>query len=495
MKKENPIFAGLDIGTTKIALVVGRKDAHGKFEILAFGKSKSEGVANGEIINIEHCTRAIREALQNCLASNPNLLSIKDVYVGVAGRHIKSMQLRGEIVRPNKSTLISQEDIDLLIENQKNAYNHAGEKIIEIIPQVFTVDNYHTTPDPIGMLGTKIAANFHVVTAKEDEILKIEMCVRAAGLRIVDMVLQPLASAMAVLNGDDLELGVGVVDIGGGTTDMAIFTENTIMHTAVIPLAGNIITTDIQRIIGIMQTQAEMLKVKFGSALPSEASNEIVKIPAPKDLVPREISQVNLSKIINARLDEIFQCVRYNLNVVDAQKNLAAGIVLTGGGSALAHIKQLASVVTLHQTRLGKPNQHISTQKDGKFNEVAESPMYATVIGLLLRANFDYEKSLEHDTYNELELGGKKVVNKRQHDWKAAENYIKKDIVVDDTNVEPTPPIPQPVAEDPTPEPNVEADNESNNKPVKESAFHQFWGLLKGKIYDIVKNNGNDDVF
>ena len=386
-KNEQPIIVGLDIGTTKVVAIAGRKNEFGKVEILGFGRADSAGVSHGVVMNIEQCIRSIEQAMERCILSNPNL-ELKEVYVGIAGQHIKSLQTRGDRVRSNSDIEISQDDIDMLVRDQNKTYIPAGDQIIDIVPQDFTVDNTSYVLDPIGMSGVKIGANFHVITGDRNAIRNIKRCVDKSGLITRDLVLQPLASAASVMNDEDLEAGVAIVDIGGGTTDMAVFFDGILKHTAVIPYAGVNITNDIRNGLGVLRAQAEQMKVQFGTALADEAnSNAYITIPGLRGLPPKEISVKNLAHIIQARMQEILDYVMYHLKQIDLDKKLYGGIILTGGGAQLKHITQLTEFVTGMGTRIGYPNEHLA----GGHAESLMNPMYSTCIGLILRGYHDFE--------------------------------------------------------------------------------------------------------
>lgn len=386
--KDQPIIVGLDIGTTKIAAIAGRKNEHGKLEILGFGKAASNGVKHGMVLNIDQTIKAIQTALENCYASNPNL-EINEVYVGIAGHHIKSLQTRGDIVRQHIDEEIRQEEIDRLITDQYRTYIPAGDQIIDVIPQEFTVDNFQNIPNPIGYSGVKVGANFHIITGDKNAIRNINRSVTKAGLRTKDLVLQPLASAAAVMCDQDLEAGVAIVDIGGGTTDLAVFYDGILKHTAVIPFGGENITQDIKTGLGVLKIQAELMKVQFGSALSDEAkTNTFITIPGLRGLAAKEISVKNLANIIQARMSEILDFVTYHLKQVGLDnKLLNGGVILTGGGSQLKHLLQLTEYVTGLNARIGLPNEHLA---GGHIDELAK-PMYSTCIGLILKGYNDYE--------------------------------------------------------------------------------------------------------
>lgn len=423
-KQVKPIIVGLDIGTTKVVAIAGRKNEFGKLEVIGFGRSDSAGVSHGVVMNIEQCVKSIQVAIERCLQSNPNL-EIKEVYVGIAGHHIKSIQTRGDIVRNNSDDIITKLDIDMLIKDQYKTNVPAGDQIIDVIPQEYTVDNTLTNA-PMGMNGVKVGANFHIITGDRNAIRNIKRCVDNAQLSTKDLVLQPLASAFAVMNDEDLEAGVAIVDIGGGTTDMAVFSDGLLKHTAVIPYAGVNITNDIREGLGVLRTQAEQLKVQFGSALESEANpNQYITIPGLRGLPAKEISVKNLANIIQARTQEIMNYVLFHLRQVDLDKKLHGGIILTGGGSRLKHIVQLTSYITGMDTRIGLPNEHLA----GNHAEALMNPMYSTCIGLILRGYHDFETGkmqLAFDngnyvhvkfdqTNNPIEIDGKPLDNLSNH--------------------------------------------------------------------------------
>jgi cell division protein FtsA len=388
MNYEQPIIVGLDIGTTKIAAIAGRKNEFGKLEIIGFGRANSNGVKHGQVLNIDETIKAIKMALENCYASNPNL-EIGEVYVGIAGHHIKSLQTRGDIVRHQTDEEITQREIDQLVADQYKTYIPAGDQIIDVIPQEFTVDNFQNIPNPIGYGGVKVGANFHIITGDKNAIRNINRAVEKSGLRTKDLVLQPLASASAVMAQEDLEAGVAIVDIGGGTTDLAVFYEGILKHTAVIPFGGENITNDIKTGLGVLKTQAEQMKVQFGSALSNEAkANAYITIPGLRGMQAKEISVKNLANIIQARMSEIMDFVSYHLKQVGLDNRmLNGGIVLTGGGSQLKHLIQLTEYVTGLNARIGFPNEHLAS---GHIEELAK-PTYSTCIGLILKGYSDYE--------------------------------------------------------------------------------------------------------
>ena len=389
MENKNPIIIGLDIGTTKIAVIAGRKNIHGKLEILGFGRADSAGVEHGLVQNIDETIKSIKTAINNCLASNPELVEIKDVLIGIAGHHIKSVQNRGELTRADTDTEITHEEIQQLIASQYKAYIAAGDQIIDVVPQEYTIDNFQNITNPVGYGGVKISGLFHLITGERSAIKNINRATNKAGLNISDLVLQPLASAAAVMCPTDFEAGVAIVDIGGGTTDIAIFSDGALRHTAVIPFGGENITDDIKKGLGVLKSQAEQMKVQFGSALPQETmTNAFITIPGLRGMPAKEISFTNLSNIIYARILEILNFVNYHLNQIGMDaRQLNGGIILTGGGSQLKHILQLTEFVTGINARIGLPNEHLAANHP---KELA-NPMYATCLGLILKGYNTYE--------------------------------------------------------------------------------------------------------
>ncbi|NQX97631.1 MAG: cell division protein FtsA [Flavobacteriales bacterium] len=374
------IVVGLDIGTTKIVVIVGRKNEHGKLEVLGMGKSESIGVSRGVVSNIDKTVQSIRLAVED--AESKSGVDIKVVNVGIAGQHIKSLQHRGIKVRHNVDDEISQIDINALIDDMYKLVMLPGEEIIHVLPQEYIIDNEQGIKDPIGMAGVRLEANFHIITGQIAAAKNIYKCVHKAGLEVADLILEPLASSEAVLSGEEKEAGVALVDIGGGTTDIAIFQDGIIRHTAVIPFGGNSITEDIKEGCGIIKNQAELLKVKFGSALASESKeNEIVSIPGLRGRDPKEISLKTLAQIIQARMEEVIENIYYEIKNSGYENKLICGIVVTGGGSQLKHISQLLEYVTGMDTRIGYPNEHLAK---GNSEEMT-SPLFATGVGLVIK--------------------------------------------------------------------------------------------------------------
>jgi len=374
------IVVGLDIGTTKIACLVGRKTEHGKIEILGIGKAESIGVNRGVVSNIERTVLSIKQAVAE--AAEKSGAEIHQVNVGIAGQHIRSLQHRGMLTRNSNEEEVSIKDVNQLTADMFKLVTLPGEEVIDAIPQEFIIDNEEGIKDPIGMSGIRIEANYHVIAGQTGPIRNIYRCVGKADLEVSELVLEPLASADAVLSQEEKDAGVVLVDIGGGTTDVAIFQDGIIRHTAVIPFGGNVITEDIKEGCSILKQQAELLKVKFGSALSINAqSNEIVCIPSIRGREPKEISLDNLANIIQARMEEIIEHVFYEIKSSGFENKVICGIVLTGGGSQLKHIAQLFEYVTGIDSRVGYPTEHLVNAD----NKGLSSPSYATGVGLIIK--------------------------------------------------------------------------------------------------------------
>ncbi len=380
--EHNDISVGLDIGTTKIVAMIGRRNEYGKIELLGTGKAKSLGVHRGVVNNITQTIQSIQAAVDEAIAVSG--IKINEAVVGIAGQHIRSLQHSDYITRPNAEEVINDEDLEKLEKQVYKLVMLPGEEIIHVLPQEFKVDGQAEITEPVGMYGGRLEANFHVVVGQVSSIRNIGRCIKSAGLNLAGITLEPLASAEAVLSTEEKEAGVALIDIGGGTTDLAIFKNGIIRHTAVVPFGGNVITEDIKEGCSIIEKQAELLKTRFGSAWPGEnKENEIVSIPGLRGRDPKEITLKNLSKIIHARVLEIVEQVFLeikNYGHDEPKKKLIAGIVLTGGGAQLKHIKQLVEYITGMDTRIGYPNENLA----GDSDESLSSPQYATAVGLLM---------------------------------------------------------------------------------------------------------------
>ncbi len=371
----------LDIGTTKVCAIAGQYNEYGKLEIVGMGVVPSEGVSRGVVSNIDKTVKAIREAVD--IAEKNAKCKFRVVHVGIAGQHIKSLHHHGLLVRHDSNSEISQADIDRLIKDMYKLVLPPGDKILHVVPQEFTVDDEQDIFDPIGMSGVRLEANFHIITGQISASRNILRCVEKAGLEVADVTLEPIASAASILSDDEKEAGVVLVDIGGGTTDITIFKDGIIRHTCVIPFGGNVVTKDIREGCTVLNEQAEKLKVKFGSALADEITdNRIITIPGFKGREGKEISEKNLSRIIQARVEEIFDYILWEIRRSGYENKLIAGMVLTGGGSLLRHIDLLSEYHTGMPTRIGQPIEHLA---HGYSSQLA-SPIFATAVGLLKHA-------------------------------------------------------------------------------------------------------------
>ena len=405
------IVVGLDIGTTKIACLVGRKTDHDKIEILGIGKAPSLGVTRGVVSNIEKTVQSIRSAVEEAEAKSG--IEINVVNVGIAGQHIKSLQHRGMITRDSIEEEISQKDVDELIDDMYKLVMMPGEEIIHVLPQEYIVDRQPGIKDPIGMSGVQLEANFHIITGQMAAARNIFKCVHKAGLEVAELILEPLASSSAVISEEEKEAGVALVDIGGGTTDIAIFHDGIIRHTAVIPFGGNVITEDIKEGCTIMHRQAELLKTKFGSAVTQTSQeNEVVCIPGLRGRDPKEISVMNLANIINARMSEILEHIYFEIKNSGYEKKLIGGIVVTGGGSQLKHLNQLIEFTTGMDSRVGYPNEHLSSNT----NINVTSPLFATGVGLVAKGFEQFE----------LLKSRNEKINTRMHSQKNKGSFFEK---------------------------------------------------------------------
>ena len=406
---KNPIIVALDIGTTKVCAIAGRKNQFDKIDVLGVGIVKSEGVSRGVVSNIDKTVKAIKQAVE--AAENNTKTKFDKVHVGIAGQHIKSLHYKSLLIRNDMDSEISQDDVDKLITDMYKLVLPPGDKILHVLPQEFTVDDEQGILDPIGMSGIRLEANFHIITGQIGASKNILRCIEKVGLEVADMTLEPIASADAVLSDQEKEAGVALVDIGGGTTDITIFKDGIIRHTAVIPFGGNVITKDIQEGCNVMHTQAEKLKVRFGSALGDEIyDNRIITIPGFRGKEHTEISEKNLSRIIQARVEEVFDYIFWEIKRSGYDKKLIAGIVLTGGGSLLKHIEMLAEYHTGMSCRKGQPIEHLAHG----YNQNLASPIYSTSIGLLIHAinNAEMKEEFENQEYESVGEGDEEVTNK-----------------------------------------------------------------------------------
>lgn len=429
---EEKIVVGLDIGTTKICAIVGKMNEFGKLEIMGMGKAVSDGVKEGVVSNISKTVAGISEAIRQ--ASEGSKIDIQVVNVGIAGKHIQCSVHHGSYTRTSHEDEITLGDVNRLTSDMYRIVTEPGSEIIHVMPQHYTVDYEENIKDPIGMSGVKLEADFNIITAHTNSIRNIKKCVERAGQDIEMMILEPLASSLSVLSEEEKEAGIALVDIGGGTTDIAIFHDNIIRHTAVLPFGGNILTSDIRQGCAVMQNQAELLKSKFGRALSVEASeNEVISIPGLRNRPPKEISCKNLAYIIEARMEEIIDLVMLEIERSGYRHRLAGGIVLTGGGSMLRNIKQLFEYKTGLDARIGYPNEHL-----GKSDvEDVKNPMYATAIGLVLagfRSLDDREENRPENVMNNISRAKTSTTAPKSSGGDFLNTILRKtrDILIDD---------------------------------------------------------------
>jgi len=395
-KDKDKIIVGLDIGTTKICALVGRKDEFGKLEILGMGKAQSEGVVRGVVVNIDKTVHAISQAIKD--AEEQANIDIRVVNVGIAGQHIESITQHGYITRSTDHDEITLDDVNRLTNEMYRTVTPAGKEIIHVMPQDYTVDGETGIREPVGMSGVRLEADFNIITAQTSAIRNINHCVKRCGLEIDNLILEPIASSMAVLTEEEKEAGVVLVDIGGGTTDVALFHEGIMRHTAVIPFAGHIITADIKQGLQVTDKNAETLKIKFGCAIADWIDeNQFVNVPGLPGRPIKELSIKQLSHIIEARMQEIIELVHNEIVKSGYVGRLVGGIVVTGGGSQLSGCQEIFQNMTTMDTRIGHPVEYLGRTKV----ENAKSPMFATTVGLVLagfRALDDrYEKSVQRN--------------------------------------------------------------------------------------------------
>lgn len=384
MNSSEQYVAAIDIGTTKIVSIVGKKNPNGKIEILGLSKAPSNGVKRGVVLNIEETVSAIEQTVAD--VQQRSGIVFNDVFVGIAGQHIKSMKSRGYINRDSVDDEIIKDDVFNLTQDMHKIPIEIGEEIIHVIPQNFIVDNETGVKNPIGMCGKRLEANFHIVIGQVASAKNIEKCIRKSGLNVKDLILEPLASSDAVLTDDEKEAGVVLVDIGGGTTDVAVYYDNIIRHTAVIPFGGNVVTKDIKEGCSILNRYAEQLKVQYGSALGDIApEDKVVSVPGISGRDPKEISFKSLAYIIQSRMEEIIDAVNFEMQASGYAEKISAGVVITGGGAMLKHLPQLVKFKTAMDARIGLPNEHLTGNSRDEINQ----PMFSTSVGLIMRG-FDY---------------------------------------------------------------------------------------------------------
>jgi cell division protein FtsA len=379
MKYRNNILAAIDIGTTKIVTIIGYINENGRLDVIGMAKSPSKGVRRGLVLNIDEAVSAIQTTVDE--VQKQVGFQIKQAFVGIAGQHIKSIRNRGYINRDSYDTEITLADTERLLADMYKIPIELGEEIIHVLPQNYIVDSETGVKNPVGMFGKRLEANFHIVIGDIASARNIERCVDRVGIKVRQMILEPLASSAAVLSDEEKEAGVALIDIGGGTTDIAVFHDEIIRHTAVIPFGGNVITKDIMEGCAILSKYAEQLKVQFGSALGDLAQDDkVVTVPGINGREPKEISFKSLAYIIQSRMEEIIDSALFELENSGCMDKLSAGIVLTGGGSLMRNLPQLVKFRSGMDVRIGYPNEKLGNDATGEVND----PMYSTSVGLLL---------------------------------------------------------------------------------------------------------------
>src|SRR5579872_6284275 len=370
--RNSGVLAALDIGTTKVCCIVGSVAENGTINILGVGHTPSDGLNRGVVVNIEKTIRSIERAVEE--AQHRAGVPIQSVTVGIAGDHIQSFQSRSVIAISSPDHEIRQRDVNRLLSDAKRVAIPADRRIIHVIPQEFIVDGQDGVHDPVGMSGVRMEANVHIVTGLVTAAENIYKCVERAGLKVKDMVLEPLASSYAVLDDEEKEVGVVLIDIGGGTTDIAVFEEHTIRHTAVIGIAGQKVTDDIRKGLQILGDQAERLKREYGCSVVSHIlRDEIIQLPGLSGRKPRQIERSLLARIIQPRMEEILEFSFKEIKRSGFARNLGAGVVLTGGGSMINSTRELAEAIFDMPVKIGMPMGFGA----GLVKEI-ESPVYAT---------------------------------------------------------------------------------------------------------------------
>jgi cell division protein FtsA len=372
---ETPVV-GVDIGTTKVCAVVAAEDELGRVNILGVGMAPSDGLNRGVVVNIDRTVNAVREAVEE--AERAAGVEVQEVIVGIAGDHVQSFQTRGVVTI--RSEEITQNDVQRLLEDTMHVALPADREILHVIPQEFIVDGQDGVADPVGMSGVRLEADVHIITGLVSAAKNVYRCIEKAGFAVSDIVLEPLASSFSVLHDDEKEVGVALIDIGGGTTDIAVFEDHTIRHTAVIAVAGDKVTDDIRKGLGVMRDQAEQLKRQFGVALADQADpDEQIEIPGIGGRSEKTIGRDTLAQVIQPRLEEILEIAAMEIKRSGYGRHLGVGCVLTGGGSLVPGTDELAAEVLGMEARIGRP-----MGLSGGLVEEVDNPKYATGVGLVL---------------------------------------------------------------------------------------------------------------
>lgn len=387
--QEIEYMAAIDIGTSETVALIGERTANGKLNITGLGTAPSMGVKRGVVVNIEETANAIKKATEQATAQAN--IKLSRVFVGIAGQHIKTVVNKGKCYTETPEHEIKQSDVDAIKADMYKIPIDAGEEIIHVIPQNYIVDNEGGVKNPVGISGKQLEANYLIVVGQSASARNIEKCVNRVGLEVIDLILSPLAAAEAVLTEDEKEAGVVLVDIGGGTSDVAIYYDNVIRHTAIIPFGGTVVTNDIKEGCAILLRQAEQLKWQYGCALGEMADeNKIISIPGISGRKDKEISFRNLAYIIQSRMEEIVDAVMFEIESSGMADKVSAGIVLTGGSAELVNLSDLFTLQTGYDVRIGYPFEILSSNTP----EELSSSKYATAIGLLLKG-FEHPKAKE----------------------------------------------------------------------------------------------------
>lgn len=375
------IVVGVDIGTTKVCAIIASHNAQGQINILGIGVSESDGLNRGVVVNIEKTVQSVQKAVREAERSAD--VKVQSVVVGIAGDHIQSLQSRSVVTVANRSdNEITRDDVQRLIDDARQIHMPAGREILHVIPQEYIVDGHEGVQDPVGMSGVRLEGNVHIISGLVTAANNLHKCIERAGYQVAALVFEPLASSYAVLYPDEREVGVALIDIGGGTTDIAVFEEHTIRHTAVIPVAGTRVTDDIRIGLGILRDQAERLKCRYGTLLVDEQEpDQEILVQGIGDRPEKPISQSVLTQIIQPRLEEILESARAEIQNSGFASQLGAGVVLTGGGSMVPGISELATAILGHETRVGQPLGIAG----GLVTEV-HNPKFATAVGLVMYA-------------------------------------------------------------------------------------------------------------
>jgi len=381
IKENKKLIVGLDIGTSKIVAIVAEMKPEGGFEILGMGSHPSRGLKKGVVVNIETTVNAIQRALEE--AELMADCKIREVYTGIAGSHIRSFNSQGMVAIKDKE--VSQMDIDRVVETAKAVQIPNDQQILHILNQEFIIDGQEDVREPLGMSGVRLEVKVHIVTGAVSAAQNIIKCVRRCGLEVRDLILQPLASALAVVSDDEKDLGVCLVDIGGGTTDVAVFTHGAIRHTAVLPIAGDQITNDIAMALRTPTKDAEDIKQRFGCALSQLADpQETVEVPGVGDRAARQLSRKTLAEVIEPRVEELYSLVQSELRRSGYEELLSSGVVITGGSGVMRGMVELGEEVFHMPVRIGQPAY------SGGLAEVVRHPRYSTGVGLLLAGAQEY---------------------------------------------------------------------------------------------------------